>query len=448
MVQLPWSEFLRSVREVDAVQIAGKVSRVVGLTVEANGPRASIGELCHIAYSRIRPPVRAQVVGFRDGAVLLMPLGEMAGVSPGALVRGTGRSLSVPAGPGMLGRVLDAMGNPLDGRGPLEGVRRRPVLGPPPSPLTRPRIAQPLATGVRVIDAFNTWGRGQRMGLFAGSGIGKSVLMGMIARYASSRVNVIALIGERGREVREFIERDLGAEGLARSVVVVATSDQPALLRVNAALAATAIAEDFRDRGWDAILIMDSLTRVALAQREVGLAAGEPPTTRGFTPSVFALLPALLERAGTSEHGAISGLYTVLVEGDDMTEPVADAVRAVLDGHVVLTRGLAQRGHYPSVDILQSLSRVMSDIVPDAHRRAAQELTHLTAVYREAEDLLHVGAYRKGNSASIDAAVEMREPIERFLRQDQAESTPYEQTVRRLLELGERAQALETPAAA
>lgn len=448
MEQLPWNEFLRSVREVDPVEVSGKVSRVVGLTVESSGPRASVGEICQIAYSRIRPPVRAQVVGFRDGGVLLMPLGEMAGIAPGALVRGTGRPLTVPAGPGLLGRVIDALGVPIDGGGPMEGVRRRPVIGPPPSPLVRPRITEPLASGVRAIDAFTTWGRGQRMGLFSGSGIGKSVLMGMIARFASARANVIALIGERGREVREFIERDLGPEGLARSVVVVATSDQPALVRVNAALAATAIAEDFRDRGWDVILIMDSLTRVALAQREVGLAAGEPPTTRGFTPSVFAMLPALLERAGTSERGTVSGLYTVLVEGDDMTEPVADAARAVLDGHVVLTRPLAHRGHYPAVDILQSLSRVMTDIVPEPHRRAAQQLTHLTAVYREAEDLLHVGAYRKGNSREIDAAVAMREPLERFLRQDQVESTGYEETVRRLLALAEEARQLETPDAA
>jgi len=319
---------------------------------------------------------------------------------------------------------------------------QRPVMGPPPSPLSRARIHEILATGVRSIDAFNTWGRGQRLGLFSGSGVGKSTLLGMLAKNSTARANVIALVGERGREVREFLERDLGPEGMARSTVVVATSDQPALVRVKAALSAVAMAESLRELGWDVILMMDSLTRVALAQREVGLAVGEPPTTRGFTPSVFALLPVLLERAGTAASGSISGLYTVLVEGDDFSEPIADAVRAILDGHIVLTRTLAQRNHYPPVDVLQSISRVMVDIVTDAHRRAASRLVELLAAHREAEDLIQIGAYRPGHSPRLDTAVRMKDAIDTFLRQDMLESTGFADTLARLHELDKRAATL------
>jgi flagellum-specific ATP synthase len=442
MSYLPWEAFHRLVREADPIKRHGKVSRVVGLTVESLGPPCSIGDLCQIVHSRVRRPVLAEVVGFREEHVLLMPLGEMAGIRAGSPVRATGRRLTVPVGSELLGRVMDALGRPLDGKGPLITSRRRPLVQPPPSPLDRPRIRQPLPTGVRALDAFTTWGRGQRLGLFSGSGIGKSILLGMIARNSSARANVIAMVGERGREVKEFVERDLGPEGLKRSVVVVATSDQPALVRVKCALAATTVAEEFRDQGWDVILMMDSLTRVALAQREIGLAAGEPPTTRGYTPSVFALLPALLERGGTAARGTISGLYTVLVEGDDLTEPVADSVRSILDGHVVLSRRLANRGHYPPVEILESLSRVMVDVVSPEHRRAARVLTELLATYREAEDLIQIGAYRRGTSRTIDAAIDMREPLERFLQQDMAETSEFTQTLVELGALAERAGAL------
>jgi flagellum-specific ATP synthase len=357
------------------------------------------------------------VVGFRDSKVLLMPLGDMAGVSPGSLVVASDAVLRAGVGKDMTGRVLDGLGYPIDGKGPFKPEKYYPVDNEPPHPLNRKRITDPLPLGIKAIDGLLTVGKGQRLGIFAGSGVGKSTLLGMIARNTRADVNVIALIGERGREVREFIEKDLGEEGLSRSVVVVATSDQPALLRLKGAFIATAIAEYFRDLGKDVLLMMDSLTRFAMAQREVGLAAGEPPVSRGYTPSVFGIMPRLLERAGNSEKGSITGLYTVLVDGDDFTEPVTDTARSVLDGHIVLSRSLANRNQYPAIDVLASVSRVMPDIITDQHKEAAAEVKKALAVYRDAEDLINIGAYVSGSNEKIDYAISLIDKINGFIRQ-------------------------------
>jgi flagellum-specific ATP synthase len=399
----------------DLVSRRGRVRDVIGLIVEATGLDAEVGEVCLVETGRDGPPVPAEVVGFRDAGTLLMPLGEMHGIGPGKPVAATGETFRVPVGDALLGRVVDGFGQPLDGS-ELTLPARRSATSPPPEPLGRPRIERRLALGVRALDAFVPCGVGQRLGIFAGSGIGKSSLLGMIARSTSADVNVIALVGERGREVREFVERDLG-DALEHSVVVVATSDQPALVRIKAAFAATAIAEHFRDQGADVLLMMDSVTRFAMAQREVGLAIGEPPATRGYTPSVFALLPRLLERAGTSPAGTITGLYTVLVDGDDMNEPVADAVRSILDGHAVLSRDLAHAGHYPAIDVLQSVSRLTTEIAPPESQAAANEVRRLLAAYRDKEDLIAIGAYQPGGDPAVDAAVALRGPIDAFLRQ-------------------------------
>ena len=388
-----------------------------------------IGEICKIYVDRQQHPLLAEVVGFRDSRVLLMPLGMMEGIKPGSEVVATRSTHHVNGGPELLGRVLDGLGNPLDDRGPLPTHTRYPVNAPPPDSLKRSRITEPLGLGVRSIDGCLTVGRGQRVGIFAGSGVGKSTLLGMIARSTQADVNVIALTGERGREVRDFIEESLGEEGLARSVVVVATSDQPALVRIKASLVATAVAEYFRDQGLDVMLMMDSVTRLAMAQREVGLAIGEPPATRGYTPSVFALLPRLLERSGAGERGSITGLYTVLVDGDDMNEPVADAVRGILDGHIVLSRSLAQQNHYPAVDILQSVSRVMPAVTTLVHRAAAGETRSLLAAYREAEDLINIGAYAEGSNPRIDRARKYIDAIRAFLRQRTDEPAPLAETI-------------------
>lgn len=418
--------------QLDSVRVTGRVSQVVGLVVEATGLSAPVGEVCEIHVSRQQRPELAEVVGFREGRALLMPLGEMRGTAPGCEVVRTRRPLTVEAGPGLLGRVLDGLGRPMDHKGPLPPGQRRSLYAGAPDPLTRQRVLRPLGTGVRAVDGFTTLGSGQRMGIFAGSGVGKSMLLGMMARGTDAQVNVIALVGERGREVRDFLERDLGAEGLARSVVVAVTSDQPALLRVKGALLACAVAEHFRDQGMEVLLMMDSLTRVAMAQREIGLATGEPPTTRGYTPSVFALLPRMLERAGCGETGSITGIYTVLVEQDDMNDPIADAARSILDGHVALSRRLATQNHYPAVDVLDSVSRVMHDVASPQHRASAAEGRRLLAAYRDAEDLIQIGAYVKGSSAEIDAAVDHREGLLTFLRQEPEELTPFDQTVQGL----------------
>jgi len=417
-----------------ALQVRGRVTHVVGLVVESQGPPVSVGELCFIRGEG-QDRVAAEVVGFRNEKVLLMALGDMKGVHPGSEVVAAGHQLQAPAGRRLLGRILDGLGRPIDGRGPVQAEAQCPIEREPINPLARRRITTPLGTGVRAVDAVLTCGRGQRVGIFSGSGVGKSVLLGMIARQTDADVNVIGLVGERGREVREFLEKDLGEEGLKRSVVIVATSDQPALVRIKAAQTLAAIAESFRDEGLDVMLMMDSITRYANALREVGLSVGEPPTTKGYTPSVFATLPKLLERAGTSERGSITGLYAVLVEADDMNEPVADAVRAILDGHIVLSRELAARNHYPAIDVLESISRVMIDIVPREHLEAARRLQHHVAVFRRAQDLINIGAYKHGSNRAIDRAIAMIERIEQFLRQDIDERCEYGSAVRGLVEL-------------
>ncbi|HZO87561.1 MAG TPA: flagellar protein export ATPase FliI [Chthonomonadaceae bacterium] len=426
---------------LDPVKQNGKVTQVIGLVIESVGPNAMVGEVCKIFYDRAnyydpeKPPILAEVVGFRENRVLLMPLGVMEGIKPGSEVVATRQTQQVMVGMELLGRMLDGLGQPMDGGPPLELAKTYPVNAPPPNAVTRPRIHEPLQTGVRALDGCLTLGKGQRMGIFAGSGVGKSTLMGMIARNSSADVNVIALVGERGREVRDFVEESLGIEGVQRSIVVVATSDQPALVRIKAALVATAIAEFFRDLGADVMLMMDSVTRLAMAQREVGLAIGEPPATRGYTPSVFALLPRLLERSGTSGtgQGTITGLYTVLVEGDDMNEPVADAVRGILDGHIVLSRDLAHRGHYPAIDVLQSVSRVMPAITPSEQGDAANSLREILATYRGAEDLINIGAYVEGSNPRIDYARSKIEAANAFLRQRADDSSAYVDTLRQML---------------
>ena len=411
------------------MKLNGKISQVVGVVVESKGPAAHIGEICEVYYKRNSPPIPAEVVGFRENSVLLMPLGDMDEIAPGSDVIATGNALKVKVGEGLLGRVVDGLGKLLDGFGPIDVEDELLVSRTPPPALQRQRIKEPLSFGVRAMDGLLTCGKGQRIGIFAGSGVGKSTLLGMIARNTAADVNVIALIGERGREVRDFLEKDLGPEGLARSVVVVATSDQAAIVRLRGAMVATAIAEYFRDKGLDVMLMMDSVTRVAWAQREIGLAVGEPPTTRGYTPSVFAMLPKLLERSGTAARGSITGLYTVLVEGDDMNEPVADAVRSILDGHIVLSRDLAHRNHYPAIDILSSVSRLMPDVTPPEHQEAAGTLRDVLATYHSAEDLINIGAYVDGSNPKIDYAKAHIDSVNAFLKQEVAEPAPYDEVV-------------------
>lgn len=425
------SRYRAAVRATALLRGRGRVTHIIGLVLEIDGVTAQIGELCYVTREGA-PPLPAEVVGFRDQRTLLMPLGEMHRVHPGAAVEATGSLLSIPSGEALLGRVIDGLGRPIDRKGPIRTEHIPLITESAPDPLTRQTITEPLSTGVRAIDGVLTCGRGQRIGIFAGSGIGKSTLLGMIARHASADFNVIALIGERGREVREFIERDLGEDGLKRSVVVVSTSDQPALVRLKAAWTATTIAEHFRSRGADVTLLMDSITRFAMAQREIGLAAGEPPAVKGYTPSVFALLPKLLERAGTSEHGAITGFYTVLVESDDMTEPVTDTVRGTLDGHIVLTRALAAENHYPPIDVLASISRVMPSVTTTEHRRAAGKLRETLATYQNSRDLITIGAYQMGSSPQVDYAIQALPHIQAYLRQEPGEACGLTEAVSRL----------------
>ncbi len=425
---------LNAVRRAADWQQIGYIRRVIGLTLEASGLSTRIGDVCLIEVDgENRLP--AEVVGFRDGRILMMPLGELTGIAPGARVIATGEPLQLRVGPGLVGRVINAVGEPIDGRGPLAVSDHWPTHGEAPAPMKRRLISTPLEVGVRAIDGLITCGKGQRVAIMAGSGVGKSTLLGMMSRNTTADVNCIALIGERGREVREFLENDLGPEGLARSVVVVATSDEPPLLRIRGALVATAIAEYFRGQGQDVLLVMDSLTRFAMAQREVGLAIGEPPTTRGYTPSVFSMLPRLLERAGSDEHGTITGFYTVLVEGDDFSEPIADAVRSIVDGHVVLSRALAERNHYPAIDVLASVSRVMSQVTDERHQESAGAVRRMLATYKDAEDLINVGAYRSGANPAIDRAVASIDGTNAFLRQGRHEPAPWEETMRRLQDL-------------
>ena len=409
-------------------QAYGKVTKVVGLVAEGRGIKAPLGSVCQLLPGDTgRQTINAEVVGFRDDVMLLMPYGEMRGIRPGSLIRNTSTPPHFPVGNRYLGHAVDAFGNSLDPDVDLYAARHYPLHADPPNPLTRPRITEPLDVGVRAINGLLTLGKGQRIGIMAGSGVGKSTLMGMFARYTSADVNVIALIGERGREVVDFIEKDLGPEGLANSVLVVATSDQGPLVRMRAASAATAVAEFFRDQGKDVLFMMDSVTRFAMAAREVGLAAGEPPTTRGYTPTVFSHLPRLLERAGRSAKGSITGIYTVLVEGDDFNEPVADAVRSILDGHVVLTRELADQGHYPSIDILKSVSRLAGDVCPAPVVSAGRNLVRHLSTFRRVEDMVNIGAYARGSSADIDQALDMIGPIRAFLQQDISERSTLSQ---------------------
>lgn len=422
--------------EVELVRVNGRVVEVVGLVIESKGPDVQIGDLCEVRLrSREKESLPCEVAGFRGDRVLLMPLGDLHRVGPGSDVFSTGKAMGVRVGFGLLGRVLSGLGEPLDGKGPVAADGYYPLHAEPPHPLRRRPVREPLPVGVRALDGLLTLGQGQRVGIFAGSGVGKSTLLGMMARNTGADINVIALVGERGREVQDFIHKDLGEEGMKRSVVVVATSDQPPLVRLKAAQTATAIAEFFRDKGRNVLLMMDSVTRVALAQRDVGLAIGEPPATRGFTPSVFAFLPRLLERAGAGEKGSITGIYTVLVEGDDMNEPVADAVRGILDGHVVLSRSLAAKNHYPAIDVLRSVSRVMGDIVSKEHNQAAAGLRELLAVYEESEDLLNIGAYKKGNNPRLDWAVGHRRAVLDFLRQPVEEGSSWKATLEALKDL-------------
>lgn len=422
-----------AVRATEFVRRTGRVSQFFGLVVESLGPDVFVGELCEI-HSRVQSrPIRAEVIGLKEGRVLLMPYEDLHGISLGSEVIATGKAAYVPVGEGLLGRVVDAFGMPLDGEIPVPAAAQYPVYPQPINPLRRTRIKEVLETGVRAVDALLTLGRGQRVGIFAGSGVGKSTLLGMIARNMNADVNVIALVGERGREVRDFIEDILGEEGLKRSVVVVATSDQPALVRMRAALAATAIAEYFRDSGRAVVLTMDSVTRFAMAQREIGLSIGEPPTARGYTPSVFAMLPRLLERGGAAESGgSITALYTVLVEGDDLNDPIADAVRAILDGHIVLARNLANRGHYPAIEVMTSVSRLMPDLGTPDELEAAKQTVRLLSVYQASKDLVDVGAYRSGVNPELDQAIRLMPDIDAFLAQRPNEPITRAEGVRRL----------------
>ncbi len=417
------------------VKMHGKVTQVIGLTIESEGPSVQMDELCHIYRKNSLVPVRAEVVGFRGNRVLMMPIDDMTGIAPGCEVRATGQPLSVKVGPKLLGRVLDGLGNPIDGKGPLEWEVEYPVLNNPPNPFTRPVISTVMPLGVRAIDSLLTFGRGQRVGIFAGSGVGKSTTLSMIARNTTADINVLTLVGERGRELRDFIEKDLGEKGLARSVVVVATSDTPALVRMKGAYTGTAIAEYFRDQGQDVFLMMDSVTRFAMAQREIGLAVGEPPATKGYTPSVFAKMPKLLERAGTSADGSITAIYTVLVDGDDMNEPIADNVRSILDGHIVLSRKIAHENRYPAIDVLQSVSRLFTAIASKEHKIAAGKMRDVMATYKENEDLINIGAYKDGSNPKVDYAKSMIDKVYTFLKQAVDEPSTFEDTVARMIEL-------------
>ncbi|WP_227935810.1 flagellar protein export ATPase FliI [Alkalihalobacillus deserti] len=425
---------INSVPSLSPYKWYGKVTRVVGLTIESKGPQASIGDLCYIIVGKTKQTkIKAEVVGFRDENVLLMPLDGTMEISPGSLVEATGKPLEIKVGNGLIGHVIDGCGE-LMTKGPLpKGLTSFPTDNNPPNPLARPRIHEKMSLGVRAIDSLFTVGKGQRIGIFAGSGVGKSTLLSMLVKNSAADVNVIALIGERGREVKDFIERDLGEEGLRKTILVVATSDQPALMRIKGAMTATAVAEYFRNQGLHVNLMMDSVTRFAMAQREIGLAVGEPPTSKGYTPSVFAMLPKLLERSGTDARGSITAFYTVLVDGDDMNEPIADAVRGILDGHLVLDRKLANKGQFPAINVLRSVSRVMADVADDTHRAVADRVRTLLSIFDENEDLINIGAYKRGASREIDEAIQMHPQIISFLKQATDETTDVDESVQRLI---------------
>lgn len=426
--------YQRALRAADLYSYVGKIDQIVGMTVEAAGLSCNIGDVCNIVLGNEKKAVLSEVVGFRENKVLLMPYEDIDGIGYGSQVHNTGHKLSIRVGPGLIGRTVDALGHPIDGEGPIETVDTYSISGAPSNPMNRPRISTPIEMGVKAIDGMMTIGKGQRMGIFAGSGVGKSTLMGMIARNVKADVNVIGLVGERGREVVEFLNRDLGPEGLKRSVIVVATSDQPAMMRSKCAMTATAIAEYFRDQGCDVLLMMDSLTRFAMAQREIGLSVGEPPVARGYTPSIYAALPKLLERSGNFEKGSITGIYTVLVEGDDANEPISDTVRGIIDGHIMLTRKIAMRNHYPAIDVLASVSRLMNDIVAPEHRSAAARLRNMMATYQDNQDLISIGAYKSGSNPELDVAIQHMPSIDAFLQQSVDHKVTYEETMRQLAE--------------
>ena len=436
MINMDVEKYL-ALKEKKYYRKLGKVSKIVGLTIESIGPDARLNDLCRITSDKSGgQEVMAEVVGFKDNRVLLMPFESVDGIGPGSLVENTGDVLRVKVGPEILGKVVDGLGRPIDGS-EIEHGEAYSVEAPAPDPMTREIIHEVLPLGVKAVDGLITVGKGQRIGIFAGSGVGKSTLMGMFARNTKADINVIALIGERGREVREFVERDLGEEGMKRSVVVVATSDKPALIRNKAAKTATAIAEYFRDQGKDVLLMMDSLTRFSMAQREIGLASGEPPVTRGYPPSVYSEMPKILERAGNSDKGSITGLYTVLVDGDDFNEPITDTARSILDGHIMLNRKLAHKNHYPAIDVMQSISRVMSAIVDDEHKAASGKLKNVLATYAEAEDLINIGAYKQGSNKNIDYAISKIEAVNEFLRQRTDEKFMFDEEVQLLEQLFE-----------
>ena len=428
-------KYKKIINETCSMNEIGKVVRIIGLVIEADGPPSSIGDLCHIYHDENLPPVKAEVVGFKDNIIQLMPLGTMEGLKPGSIVINTGSPMKIQVGHELLGRILDGLGNPIDTNIQIKSNKYYSTNSQNINPLLRKRINEPLSLGIKSIDSFATVGKGQRMGIFAGSGVGKSTTMAMIARNTTADMNVIALIGERGREVREFIENSLGEEGLKRSVVVVATSEQPSLVKIKAAFVATAIAEYFRDCGHDVLFMLDSMTRISMAQREVGLAIGEPPATRGYTPSVFVMMPKLMERTGAGEKGTITGLYTVLVEGDDFNEPISDTARSILDGHIMLSRDLAHKNHYPAVDVLQSISRVMNDITSKEHKAAAAKIRNLLAVYQKNADLINIGAYIKGTDKNIDKALDLNDIINEFLKQSIDDVCPFDGTISKLIEI-------------
>lgn len=430
-------EYSQIIKNTKLIREIGKVIEIIGLVIEADGPQSSIGDLCYIYKNYNELPVWAEVVGFRRAKILLMPLGSMEGLQPGAIVINTGSAMKIKVGEQLLGRVLDGLGRPLDNLGEINSQTLYSTHSDGINPLKRRRITEALALGIKSVDGFSTVGKGQRMGVFAGSGVGKSTALAMMAKNTSADMNVIALVGERGREVREFIEKTLGTEGMKRTVLIAATSEQPSLVKIKAAQVATSIAEYFRDTGRDVLFMLDSITRISMAQREVGLAIGEPPATRGYTPSVFAQMPKLLERAGSNEKGTMTGLYTVLVEGDDFNEPISDTARSILDGHILLSRDLAHRNHYPAVDVLESISRVMPDVTSKEHQQAAGVLRNLLAVYKKNEDLINIGAYVKGSDSKCDKAIEMTDKINAFLQQEVGEKFSYEETVEELIKLSQ-----------
>lgn len=426
--------FRNELKTFDSYRNMGKIEKIVGMTIEASGPVCNIGDVCRIYTKDMQSCIHAEVVGFQAGKVLLMPYTDIEGIGPGSIVDNTGEKLMVKTGSALIGRIIDAMGNPIDGKGEINYTDEISISGIPVNPLTRPKIAEPIELGVKAIDGLMTLGKGQRIGIFAGSGVGKSTLMGMIAKKVKADLNVIALVGERGREVREFIENDLGEEGMARSVVVVATSDQPAMMRNKCPMTATAIAEYFMQQENDVLLMMDNLTRYAMAQREIGLSIGEPPIARGYTPSIYSSMPKLLERAGCFEKGSITGIYAVLVEGDDTNEPISDTVRGIIDGHIILSRKIAAKNHYPAIDILGSVSRLMSLICGKEHKDAAARLRNLMATYETNADLITIGAYKHGTNPKLDEAISKMDKINAFLRQATDEAFSLDETIKLLHE--------------